>query len=97
MAYVKEVIAATGATHLRAVIDTSRNGNGPSQASEWCDPAGRATGTPSTDQTGDPMIDAFLWIKLPGEADGLIAGAGEFVAQRAYDLATGSAVGYAHR
>jgi endoglucanase len=84
--YAKAVIAATGASQLRAVIDTSRNGNGP-LGSEWCDPAGRAIGTPSTTETGDSMIDAFLWIKLPGEADGCIAGAGQFVPQRAYDLA----------
>lgn len=86
ISYAKAVLAATGATQLRAVIDTSRNGNGP-LGSEWCDPPGRAIGTPSTTETGDPMIDAFLWIKLPGEADGCIAGAGQFVPQRAYDLA----------
>jgi endoglucanase len=86
VAYAKNVIAATGVSRLRAVVDTSRNGNGP-LGSEWCDPAGRAIGTPSTNVTGDSMIDAFLWIKLPGEADGCIAAAGQFVPQRAYDLA----------
>ncbi|SDR25600.1 glycoside hydrolase family 6 protein [Thermostaphylospora chromogena] len=84
--YAKAVIAATGVSRLRAVIDTSRNGNGP-LGSEWCDPPGRAIGTPSTTETGDPMIDAFLWIKLPGEADGCIAAAGQFVPQRAYEMA----------
>ncbi|GIH99287.1 glycoside hydrolase family 6 protein [Planobispora takensis] len=86
VAYAKNVLSATGVSRLRAVIDTSRNGNGP-LGSEWCDPAGRAIGTPSTTATGDSMIDAFLWIKLPGEADGCIAGAGQFVPQRAYELA----------
>jgi endoglucanase len=86
IAYAKSVISATGIARLQAVIDTSRNGNGP-LGSEWCDPAGRAIGTPSTNQTGDAKIDAFLWIKLPGEADGCIATAGQFVPQRAYDLA----------
>ncbi|WP_165944408.1 glycoside hydrolase family 6 protein, partial [Micromonospora sp. KC213] len=84
--YAKQVIAATGISRLRAIIDTSRNGNGP-LGSEWCDPPGRAIGTPSTTNTGDPMIDALLWVKLPGEADGCIASAGQFVPQRAYDLA----------
>ncbi|RKN39349.1 glycoside hydrolase family 6 protein [Micromonospora endolithica] len=84
--YAKAIIAATGVSRLKAVIDTSRNGNGPA-GSEWCDPAGRAIGTPSTTATGDAAIDAFLWVKLPGEADGCIAGAGQFVPQRAYDLA----------
>ncbi|WP_422733701.1 glycoside hydrolase family 6 protein [Micromonospora sp. WMMD558] len=86
IAYAKAVIAATGVSRLKAVIDTSRNGNGPA-GSEWCDPAGRAIGTPSTTNTGDAAIDAFLWVKLPGEADGCIAPAGQFVPQRAYDLA----------
>lgn len=84
--YAKAVIAATGLSHLRGVVDTSRNGNGP-LGDEWCDPAGRAIGTASTTNTGDPMIDAFLWVKLPGEADGCVAGAGQFVPQLAHDLA----------
>ncbi|WIX98858.1 glycoside hydrolase family 6 protein [Amycolatopsis mongoliensis] len=86
IAYDKSVLNAVGDSRLRAVIDTSRNGNGPA-GSEWCDPAGRAIGTPSTDQTADGQIAAYLWIKLPGEADGCIAAAGQFVPQRAYDLA----------
>lgn len=84
--YAKQVIAATGVSRLTAVVDTSRNGNGPA-GSQWCDPAGRAIGTPSTTATGDAAIDAFLWVKLPGESDGCIAPAGQFVPQRAYDLA----------
>jgi endoglucanase len=86
VAFAKNVLNAVGDSRLRAVVDTSRNGNGPA-GSEWCDPAGRAIGTPSTTSTGDAQIDAFLWVKLPGEADGCIAGAGQFVPQRAYDLA----------
>jgi endoglucanase len=85
-AYVRNVLAAVGVSRLRGVIDTSRNGNGPA-GSEWCDPAGRAIGIPSTNAVSDPILDAYLWIKLPGEADGCIAGAGQFVPQRAYDLA----------
>jgi endoglucanase len=87
IAYDKAVLANVGDQRLRAVIDTSRNGNGPA-GSEWCDPAGRALGTPSTTDTGDSQITAFLWVKLPGEADGCIAPAGQFVPQRAYELAT---------
>ncbi|WP_236808805.1 glycoside hydrolase family 6 protein [Amycolatopsis albispora] len=86
--FAKSVLGAVGDGRLRAVIDTSRNGNGPA-GSEWCDPPGRAIGTPSTTETGDAQIAAFLWVKLPGEADGCIAPAGQFVPQRAYELATG--------
>lgn len=84
--YTKNILNALGDGRLTAVIDTSRNGNGP-LGTEWCDPAGRAIGTPSTTNTGDSRIAAFLWVKLPGEADGCIAPAGQFVPQRAYDLA----------
>ncbi len=84
--YVKNILVAVGDSRLKAVVDTSRNGNGP-QGTEWCDPPGRAIGTPSTTNTGDARIAAFLWVKLPGEADGCIAPAGQFVPQRAYDLA----------
>ncbi len=56
------------------VIDTSRNGNGaPADVQgvhEWCNPAGRALGHAPTTNTGDALVDAFLWIKLPGESDG---------------------------
>ena len=88
VAYAKNILAALGDSRLRAVIDTSRNGKGP-LGSEWCDPAGRKIGTASTTETGDSQIAAFLWVKLPGEADGCIAGAGQFVPQRAYELAIG--------
>ncbi|WP_439386680.1 glycoside hydrolase family 6 protein [Amycolatopsis lexingtonensis] len=86
VSYDKAVLGQLGDARLKGVIDTSRNGNGP-QGSEWCDPGGRAIGKASTDQTGDGQIAAFLWVKPPGEADGCIATAGQFVPQRAYDLA----------
>ncbi|GII77562.1 glucanase [Sphaerisporangium rufum] len=86
VSYAKSVLSAIGNGNLKAVIDTSRNGNGPA-GSEWCDPGGRATGNWSTTNTGDSAIDAFLWVKPPGESDGCIAPAGQFVPQRAYDLA----------
>ena len=72
---------------LGQVIDTSRNGNGPN-GGEWCDPAGRAIGAAPTLSTGTSTVDAHLWIKVPGEADGCIAAAGQFVPDRAYELAT---------
>ncbi|MGM1064809.1 glycoside hydrolase family 6 protein [Saccharothrix sp. Mg75] len=86
VAYTKNILNALGDSRLKAVIDTSRNGNGP-LGEEWCDPAGRAIGTPSTTSTGDARIEAFLWVKLPGESDGCIGPAGQFVPQRAYELA----------
>ena len=54
------------------VIDSSRNGAGP--GSTWCNPAGRALGTAPTWRTNHALIDAFLWIKRPGESDGTCSG-----------------------
>jgi endoglucanase len=60
------------------VVDTSRNGQGPwtppagvySDAQDWCNPPGRGLGIRPTTATGDPLIDARLWVKRPGESDG---------------------------
>ncbi|HUZ92786.1 MAG TPA: glycoside hydrolase family 6 protein, partial [Candidatus Paceibacterota bacterium] len=71
------------------VIDTSRNGNGSN--GEWCNPSGRAIGTLPTALTGNSLIDAFLWIKRPGESDGNCNGgpsAGTWWPQYAVGLAT---------
>lgn len=51
------------------VIDTSRNGNGP-MGSVWCNPRGRALGKLPTFDAGIQGVDAFLWLKRPGESDG---------------------------
>lgn len=55
------------------IIDTSRNGNGP-HGNDWCNPPGRALGTPATVDTGHELCDAFMWIKVPGESDGYCNG-----------------------
>lgn len=60
------------------VIDTSRNGVGPWTAPEgaypdpevWCNPLDRGLGLAPTTDTGSELIDAYLWIKVPGESDG---------------------------
>ncbi|WIN00216.1 glycoside hydrolase family 6 protein [Actinoplanes oblitus] len=61
------------------VVDTSRNGQGPWTApagvtwpdpQTWCNPPGRGLGLRPTTRTGDPLADAFLWIKTPGQSDG---------------------------
>lgn len=52
------------------VIDTSRNGNGPADGLAWCNPRGRAVGEPPLSPPAEPSVDAYLWIKVPGESDG---------------------------
>lgn len=56
------------------IIDTSRNGSGPTSNSEWCNPAGRSLGPKPSTRVDDPLIDAYLWIKVPGESDGTCNG-----------------------
>ena len=75
------------------VIDTSRNGAGPVEGDPlyWCNPGGRALGARPTTDTGNPKVDAFLWVKRPGESDGACRGApgaGTFVSKYAIDLAS---------
>lgn len=90
--FAKNVLAALGNPgNLHAVVDTSRNGNGPASGGEWCDPSGRAIGTYPTTSTGDSAIDAFLWVKPPGEADGCAGAAGTFLPDVAYALASAGA------
>jgi endoglucanase len=69
--YGADVSRRLGGAHF--VIDTSRNGRGPYKT-EWCNPPGRALGARPTTTTGNPLIDAYLWIKVPGESDGTCRG-----------------------
>jgi endoglucanase len=75
---------------LPFVIDTSRNGRGPMDASayaaapynqpasvigalnagSWCNPRGAGLGRRPTSTTGVALVDAYLWIKTPGQSDG---------------------------
>jgi endoglucanase len=40
------------------------------QAGNWCNPPGRGLGLRPTAATGVPLLDAYLWVKVPGESDG---------------------------
>ncbi|MFE0175557.1 glycoside hydrolase family 6 protein [Streptomyces sp. NPDC059002] len=87
-AYARRVLAALGGPReLGAVIDTSRNGNGAPADGAWCDPDGRKLGRAPTLRTGEARIDAYLWIKLPGESDGCKGSPGTFSPGYAYELA----------
>lgn len=72
-AYGDSVVAALGgAAHY--IVDTSRNGLGPTADHQWCNPPGRGLGKAATAATGDTHADAFYWIKRPGESDGTCNG-----------------------
>jgi endoglucanase len=46
-----------------SVIQTLNNGN-------WCNPPARGLGLRGTANTGVTLLDAYLWVKVPGESDG---------------------------
>ncbi|MEZ3178277.1 glycoside hydrolase family 6 protein [Streptomyces pimonensis] len=92
IAYGKQLSAKIGGKPF--VIDTSRNGNGPytegAADERWCNPPGRALGETPTTRTADPLVDAYLWVKRPGESDGECKGgpkAGEWWPEYALKLA----------
>jgi endoglucanase len=104
LAYGTELSALVGGKHF--IVDTSRNGKGAAPGNEWCNPDGRALGHAPTVSTGEPLCDAFLWIKPPGESDGTCNGgprAGEWwpeyalgLAKRAPPLTSSAAPSLAH-
>jgi endoglucanase len=63
----------------RGVLDTTPYGRAPYHqpksvldklsALDWCNPPGAGLGHPPTTATGVPLVDAFLWLKTPGESD----------------------------
>ncbi len=74
--YAGQLGSVKPTTHF--VIDTSRNGLGPWQYpadtypahEDWCNPPDRGLGVRPTTKTGIDLVDAYLWIKVPGESDG---------------------------
>jgi len=96
VAYGESIAARVGGKHF--VIDTSRNGNGSN--GEWCNAPGRALGTSPTVNTGNPLVDAFLWIKTPGVSDGTCNGgppAGTWWPSYALDLAKAAPAPRSHQ
>jgi endoglucanase len=70
IAYGERLSRLLGGKHF--IIDTSRNGLGTT--AEWCNPRGQALGVTPTTRTDHPLVDAFLWVKQPGESDGTCNG-----------------------
>lgn len=90
--YGEQLSALVGRKHF--IIDTSRNGNGPAAGDVWCNPRGRAIGTLPSTRTGHALVDAFLWVKVPGESDGSCNGgptAGNWWGEYALELARNAA------
>ena len=76
------------------VVDTSRNGRGSTSSREWCNPRGQGLGPLPTASTSNALVDAFLWVKVPGQSDGTCNGgpnAGKWWPDYALELARGAA------
>ena len=89
LAYGQQIASLTGGKHF--VVDTGRNGLGPTTDNQWCNPDGRALGERPSTQTGVANLDAYLWLKTPGESDGACNGApaaGSWMAEYALGLAS---------
>jgi endoglucanase len=70
--YGDKVSRLVGGKHY--VIDTSRNGRGAAVEREWCNARNQALGRAPTTDTGHPLVDAYLWVKTPGQSDGTCNG-----------------------
>lgn len=87
--YGEELSALLDGAHY--IVDSGRNGFGATQ--DWCNPSGRAFGTEPGASSASPNLDAFVWVKPPGESDGECNGgppAGQFWAERTMELASAS-------
>jgi endoglucanase len=88
--YAEALSAMIGDKHF--VIDVSRSGNG--WQGDWCNPTGAGLGQTPRVTTKDPLLDALLWVKHPGESDGACNGgpkAGDWWEQYALDLVDNTA------
>jgi endoglucanase len=67
------------------------------QSGNWCNPPGSALGAQPTANVGDPLntgyhlVDAYLWVKVPGQSDGQCDSAG---GARAWDYGAYTAPGW---
>ena len=74
-AYVAELTTAlekAGITGKRFLIDTSRNGRPNIRTSDgnWCNIKGAGVGERPR-AAPEPLVDAYVWIKPPGDSDGI--------------------------
>ena len=56
--------------YTAAPFDQSSGAISKLQAGNWCNPPGSGLGLAPTANTGVPLVDAYLFVKTPGESDG---------------------------
>ena len=54
------------------IVDQGRSGKEGIRTDwgHWCNVKGAGLGVRPTTNTGDPLVDAIVWVKVPGESDG---------------------------
>ncbi len=62
--------AVSTSTDLNTYVNQSRIDRRPHRGG-WCNQSGAGLGVRPTADTGTPGIDAFVWVKPPGESDGV--------------------------
>jgi len=70
--YAKKVLKALrkhGVGKKHYVMDTSRNGGGQTNGNDWCNPMDARLGR-APEVVAEKLLDAYLWVKAPGESDG---------------------------
>ena len=79
-----QAFAAAPFNQPSSVISTLASGN-------WCNPPSSGVGLRPTASTGVPLLDAYLWVKTPGQSDGQCDAAGGV---RAWDYTAYSQPGW---
>ena len=70
--HLGDTLARHGVKHKRFIIDTARNGKGRLRRhwGNWCNIKGAGLGE-RPGVTDESAVDAYFWIKPPGESDGV--------------------------
>ncbi|KAH8652054.1 1, 4-beta cellobiohydrolase [Xylariales sp. PMI_506] len=70
---LQPLLVAQGWTSPYFITDQSRSGKQPTGQlawGDWCNQIGTGFGTRPSSNTGDSLLDAFVWVKPGGECDG---------------------------
>nr|5JX5_A Chain A, Glucanase [Orpinomyces sp. Y102]5JX5_B Chain B, Glucanase [Orpinomyces sp. Y102]5JX5_C Chain C, Glucanase [Orpinomyces sp. Y102]5JX5_D Chain D, Glucanase [Orpinomyces sp. Y102]6IDW_A Chain A, Glucanase [Orpinomyces sp. Y102]6IDW_B Chain B, Glucanase [Orpinomyces sp. Y102]6IDW_C Chain C, Glucanase [Orpinomyces sp. Y102]6IDW_D Chain D, Glucanase [Orpinomyces sp. Y102] len=67
---LNRALESRGVRGMKFIVDTSRNGRNPSSAT-WCNLKGAGLGArpQANPDPNMPLLDAYVWIKTPGESD----------------------------
>jgi endoglucanase len=75
-----------GAQFAAAPFNQPPNVTATLTSGNWCNPPGAGLGLRPTANTGIALLDAYLWIKTPGESDGSCARNDDGSGPRAWDF-----------